>query len=83
MNLRLWKLYQRHLVNLQADSKASDQDHDTVRMQDGERDGCKNAMEILELQFEERVGKLERTLAQLKAARFALKWTCFYPLTSE
>ncbi|XP_031260169.1 uncharacterized protein LOC116118319 [Pistacia vera] len=59
--------------DLATDSKASDQDHDAVRMQYGERYGSKRAMEILELQFEERVSKLERIFAQIKAERLAPK----------
>ncbi|XP_044485051.1 uncharacterized protein LOC123210641 [Mangifera indica] len=59
--------------DIATDSKARDQDHihDGLWIQDGEEHHSENTMKILELQFEERVSKLERIFALLKAERLS------------
>ncbi|KAK2639623.1 hypothetical protein Ddye_027418 [Dipteronia dyeriana] len=53
-----------------AGSKTGSSNHDMEENQDVEGDGNEHEVEIQELQLEDRVSRLERIFAELKAARF-------------
>ncbi|KAL5804418.1 hypothetical protein ACOSQ3_031218 [Xanthoceras sorbifolium] len=52
-----------------AESKSGSLDNDVVRIRSSESGGNKHATELLELQFEDRVSRVERIFAELKAAK--------------
>ncbi|KAL5804426.1 hypothetical protein ACOSQ3_031226 [Xanthoceras sorbifolium] len=54
-----------------AESKSGSPDNDVERIRSSESGGNKHATELLELQFEDRVSRVERIFAELKAAKLA------------